>query len=316
MCPNELSLKLRVDILTPTFDEEAAVLGCYQAVREVFKTRPNFDYRHTFIDNASSDSTVDVIKQIITRDSKVRLIENAANVGAENSGYHGILQLDGELFSVVLCDLQTPIETLGQMLDMWDGSVDAILALKRMDGVKGIDAVRGAYYSMMEFVSDKVHLRGFLGFGLFGPRVLSLLKDNYESHPYFRGIVPNLPISYSTISYSQPARKLGKSHHTFKDLTDYFFLGLVVSSTRILKWSVIAGLLSGALSGTVALGYTLAKLIWWSAIPIGIAPLLIGTFFLGSLMLSLQGLLGLYVTRALEQSQKKPLVIEKERTNF
>jgi polyisoprenyl-phosphate glycosyltransferase len=316
MGQNELSLQTHVDILTPTFDEEAAVLRCYEAVKGVFESRPNFDYRHTFIDNASSDSTVAIIKEIISRDSKVRLIENAANFGAEKSGYHGILQLDGELFSVVLCDLQTPVQTLGQMLDKWDGGVDAILALKRTDGLKGTDAIRGAYYRMMEFMSDSVHLPGFLGFGLFGARVLTLLKERFESHPYFRGIVPNLPISYSMISYNQPPRKLGKSHHTLEDLTDYFFLGLVVSSTKILKWSILLGLLFGVLSGIVAIGYTIAKLVWWSAIPIGIAPLVIGTFFLGGLILSLQGLLGLYVTRTLEHTQKKPLVIEKSRTNF
>jgi hypothetical protein len=168
----------------------------------------------------------------------------------------------------------------------------------------------------MSIASDGKHLDGFLGFGAYSRRVVDTLRSLNEPNPYFRGLVVDLGFSFVTTPYDQPSRKSGRSHHSLVDLVDYALLGLSANISKLLRGVTIIGLGLGFLGCLSGIFYLAAKLIWWDAVPFGLAPLLVGSLLFGGVQLSILGLLGLAVSGLREQASGKPLVIESRRVNF
>src|SRR5437016_4715018 len=93
----------KISIVTPCYNEEAGIAECYQRVREVMEAGlATYDYEHLFIDNASADRTVAILKEIAARDRRVKIIVNARNFGHTRSPHHGMLQITGDAYVAVV----------------------------------------------------------------------------------------------------------------------------------------------------------------------------------------------------------------------
>ena len=137
-----------------------------------------------------------------------------------------------------------------------------------------------------------------------------------DAYPYFRGMIAEIGLPYYTLTFNQPRRIRGITKNNFYTLYDMAMLGITNLSKVPLRFVTFFGFISGVLSMFAAVGYLLYKLIFWSNFSVGIAPLVIGLFFLGSVQLVSMGILGEYVGAIHTQVLKRPFVIEKERVNF
>jgi len=116
--------------------------------------------------------------------------------------------------------------------------------------------------------------------------------------------------------YDQPARKFGITKNNWYTLYDIGMLGIINHSKVPLRLATFAGFAGGVMSFLIAFGYFLAKLIYWSTFSVGIAPMIIGVFFLQSIMLVFLGIMGEYVGAVYTQLQHRPYAVELERINF
>ena len=134
--------------------------------------------------------------------------------------------------------------------------------------------------------------------------------------PYFRGLIADIGFEYARIEFTQPRRKRGFSKNNFYSLYDMAMLG-VTSYTKIpLRLATLLGFLSAILSFLVGLAYLVYKLIDWQNFSLGLAPVIIGLFFMGSIQLFFLGIVGEYIGSIYTLAVRRPLVIEKERINF
>ena len=129
-------------------------------------------------------------------------------------------------------------------------------------------------------------------------------------------MVSEIGFEKAFVEYEQPERKHGKSRHSFFDLFDLAMLGITSYSRTPLRIMTLGGLLIAVVFFVIALGYLIAKLLFWNLFTVGTAPILIGTFFLAAVQLFCLGLVGEYVGLIFEQVRHRPLVIEQERINF
>ena len=307
-----------LSILTPCYNEEAGIAECHRVIRELFATElKSYDYEHVFIDNCSEDRTVDVLRAIAATDPRVKVIVNSRNFGAARSSYHGLLETRGVAVIPVLADLQTPPAILPEMVAKWEQGHAMVLAV-RTAGTDGwfMRQCRRAFYKLMTRFSGVQQIPNFIGFGLYDASVIRVLRDLQEPDPYFRGMVVEIGFEKAFVEYVQPGRQHGKTSYTFLSLLDYALLGLTSHSKIPLRIMTLAGVTLSALSMLVALTYLVIKLVRWQTFDLGLAPLLIGTFFFASVQLLFIGLLGEYVGAIYAQVKARPLVIEKERINF
>jgi len=146
--------------------------------------------------------------------------------------------------------------------------------------------------------------------------VVERFRSTEEQYPYFRGLVCDFGYERAEIEYAQPARTRGRTKNDFFSLYDMAMLGITSHSKVPLRIATMAGFTISVLSLLVALGYLIAKLMFWNELQLGTAPLLIGIYFFGAVQLFFIGILGEYIGSIHTQVHKRPLVVEKERINF
>lgn len=307
-----------ISVMTPCYNEEAGIRECYERVREVFdKSLPEYKREHLFIDNDSADRTVAILKDIAKSDRCVKIIVNSRNCGLSRSPYHGMLETTGDAVVPVVADLQTPPELIVDMVRKWEEGFKMVIAVRAgMEEGFFTRFCRGLFYKVMGKLSRVTQIRHFIGFGLFDRRVVDILRDLDEPDPYFRGLVAEVGFEKAFLPYHQPPRKHGKSRHNFFDLLELSLLALTTYSKAPIRMMTLGGVALSALCVLSAFVYLVLKLVFWNSFPVGIAPLMIGTFFLSAINLLALGLVGEYVSLILQYSRRFPLVVERERVNF
>lgn len=306
-----------ISIVTPCYNEEQNVENLYQQVKAVFTALPQYKYEHIFIDNSSTDRTIEILKGIANVDNRIKIIVNIRNFGHIRSPYYGMLQANGDAVVLVVADLQDPPSMIAKFLEKWEEGYKIVIGTKNKSKENRLMFfIRKLFYKAISKISETEQVENFTGFGLYDKIFVDILRTIDEPYPYFRGLITELGFNRIEIPYLQPKREKGKTNNNFYTLYDMAMLGFINYSKLPLRMASFIGFAVSFLSFLIALGYFLAKLIFWSTFSIGVAPLVIGLFFFGGVQLFFLGIIGEYIGAIFTQVKKRPLVIEKERINF
>ena len=305
-------------ILTPCYNEEGNVREVYQQVKAVMQTLPGYDYEHLFIDNASKDGTVAILRELAAADKRVKVIVNTRNFGQVRSPYHAFLQARGDAVMSCVADLQDPPELIPQFVRKWEEGYKVVIGVKQGSRESWLMArTRRLYYWFVGKLSSDVELvHNFTGFGLYDREVVEQFRGTDEQYPYFRGLVCRFRVRAGRDRLRAAARTRGKTSNNFFSLYDIAMLGITNHSKVPLRIATMAGFSLSILSLVIALVYLVLKLAWWDTFNLGLAPLVIGVYFFGAVQLFFIGVLGEYIGSIHTQVHKRPLVVEKERINF
>lgn len=308
--------KKLISIVTPCYNEEDNIEELCQRVSAVMANQP-YDYEHICIDNCSTDSTVKKIKEIAMRDKRLKLIVNARNFGHIRSPYHGILQSSGDACVLIASDLQDPPEMIAEFIKKWEEGYKTVLAVKpESEESSFMFFLRKAYYRFITRISEVPLVQNATGAGLFDRDVVDILRNINDPYPYFRGLLCEIGFPIATVPFKQPKRLRGITKNNFYTLYDIAMLGITNHSKVPLRLMTICGFLLSILSLFVAIGFFVAKLIFWDSFELGIAPILIGLFFFGAVQSFFIGMLGEYIGSIHTKGRNMPLVVEMERFNF
>ena len=308
-----------ISIVTGCYNEEDNVEELYNQVKNVINTDlPNYDYEHIFIDNASTDRTVDILQGIASKDKRVKIIENVRNFGHIKSPFYGLLQAKGDVVIYIVADLQDPPEMIKKFVEKWEHGYKIVIGIKKTSEEKNkiILTLRNLYYSIIKKISDIEQIKNFTGFGLYDKEFINILKTIKDPYPYFRGLISDIGFERCEIDYRQPSRKKGKTKNSLYTLYDMAMLGFVNHSKYPLRLASFLGFGVAILSLIMSLVFFLYKIIYWERFDFGMAPLIISLFFFASVQLFFIGIVGEYVGAVYTQVRNRPLVIEKRRTNF
>jgi polyisoprenyl-phosphate glycosyltransferase len=306
-----------ISIITPCFNEEDNVHELHSRLVSVRQQLPGYDFEHIFIDNASTDQTVERVKEIISFDPAVRLIVNSRNFGHIRSPYYGILQGAGDAVVCMASDLQDPPELIPDMVRAWESGYRVVAGVKRRSREsKAMWLIRSAYYRLARKMADVQLLEHFTGFGLYDRSVIDILRTLDDRYPYFRGLVAEIGFEVARVPYDQPGRERGITKNNFYTLYDMAMLGITSHSKIPIRLATMVGFALSIISFLISLTYLILKLVLWDRFQLGTAPLLIGMFFLGSVQIFFIGLIGEYVAAIHTQVLRRPLVVERERVNF
>ena len=278
---------------------------------------PGYDYEHIFIDNASKDRTVAILRELAKEDRRVKVIVNARNFGHIRSPCYAILQARGDAVISIVADLQDPPAMIADFVRKWEEGYKVVMGVKKGSAESTVmSALRRLYYRTLRRLSDVELVEHFTGFGLYDRQVIDVLRSLGDPYPYFRGLIADIGFESAKVEYVQPARKRGVTKNNFYTLYDMAMLGLTTYSKVPLRLATMLGFASAALSLLVALFYLVYKLVFWKSFSVGLAPLVVGIFFFSSVQLIFLGIVGEYVGSIHTYVRHMPLVVEKERINF
>jgi glycosyltransferase involved in cell wall biosynthesis len=305
-----------ISIVTPCYNEGENIEELYQRIVATMANLP-YEYEHICIDNASTDDTVDKLKALAATDKRLKIIVNARNFGHIRSPYHALLQTYSDAAVLIASDLQDPPEMIANFVQKWEQGYKTVLAVKPESQESAIMFfVRKSYYRLITRISEVPLVQNATGAGLFDRAVIDILRQLNDPYPYFRGLLSEIGFPIATVPFTQPRRQRGITKNNFYTLYDIAMLGITNHSKLPLRLMTMAGFAVSMLSLTMALLYLIAKLVFWDAFQVGVAPLLIGIFFFGAVQTFFIGLLGEYIGSIHTKVRNMPLVVERERVNF
>lgn len=309
-----------ITVVTPCYNEELNVRDCYAALREVFDTQlPGYVREHIFCDNASTDGTLDILREIAASDPSVKIIVNARNFGPLRNTYNGVMASAGDAVLLFLpADLQDPPELIPDFVKLWEQGYEIVYGIRatREEGWL-MRSIRNVYYRALTRFSEVSVPPGVGDYQLVDRRVVDAMRQVRDVYPFMRMMTFECGGRAVGVPYTWRARKKGLSKNRAFALIDQGMNGFTSFTTAPVRLGLMAGFLISFLS----IGYALANFFIGLAMhgqiaDPGIMTLIVALFFFGGVQLFFVGLVGEYVLAIYGQVREKPVVFERERINF
>jgi len=306
-----------ISIVTPCYNEEGNVEELHRQIVDVMSQLPQHQFEHIYIDNASTDKTVMILRRMVQEDKRIRVIVNSRNFGHIRSPYHALLEAHGDAVVCMASDLQDPPALIKDFIVRWEEGFKVVMAVKsNSEEPHFIYFLRKIYYRILQGLSETQLVENFTGYGLYDQKVIEILRQMNDPYPYFRGLIADIGFPAAKIEFIQPKRKHGITKNNFYTLYDLAMLGLTSYSKIPLRLATMFGFFVALISFLVGLFYLIYKLFNWQNFSVGSAPVVVGLFFFGAVQLFFLGIVGEYIGAIYTQVLHRPLVIEKERINF
>ena len=308
----------KISIVGGCFNERENIPKLYSRCLAVLKKFPEYDYEFVLEDNCSTDGTREVLREIAGKDPNFKVILNANNFGHIRSPFNALQCASGDAVVWMCTDLQEPPETILEFLKQWQAGYKVVCGVRSdTRASRSMEFLRDCYYRLLQkFSPDQRIIRKFTGFGLYDRCFMDALKKYRDPYPYFRGLVSEIGFKRCEVPFVQAKREHGKTKNNPFTLYDMAMTGFVNHTKLPLRMAVMAGFVIGGFSLLAAMVYLVLKLCMWETFQLGLAPLVIGMFFLGAVQLFFIGIIGEYLGAVWTQVRNHPLVIEEERINF
>jgi glycosyltransferase involved in cell wall biosynthesis len=309
-----------ISIVTPCFNEELNVRECHAAVRELFEG-PLKAYRreHVFCDNASTDGTMDILREIAASDSNVKVISNARNFGPMRSNYNGVMAATGDAVVLFLpADMQDPPSLIPQFVKLWEAGYEVVYGIRKVreEGVL-MRSIRGLYYRVLTSLSELAVPPGVGDFQLVDRKVVEAMRHIEDAYPFMRMMTFECGFKAVGLPYTWVKRQRGFSKYTLARLVEEGMNGLVTFTAAPLRLVLFAGFAIATLSLVYALFNLVLGLLYYKRLASpGIMTIITALFFFGGVQLFSIGVLAEYIIAIYSQVRRKPVVFERERINF
>jgi len=314
-----ITMSLELSIITPCFNEVNTVENCAERVAYVLaKELPDVKYEHIFADNASTDGTVDILKEIASKDARVKVVVNSRNIGPFRNIYYAMSKAKGRAIIPMLpADLQDPVEVIPEFYKLWKSGYLVVYG-ERTNRQESLimRLTRNIYYRIIRRFADTEIPLNAGEFMLIDSKVSTNILALDDYYPYIRGLVAQSTSKSATVKYTWGRREQGYSKANLINLFDQAINGLISTSkipARIALFGgfVISGI--GFLLGIVSL--TLA-LLNPASTQKGIPTLIVGFFIVSGIQLFFLGLIGEYILSIHSQVRRQPRVFDTEVINF
>lgn len=313
-------MKKRISIVSPCYNEEVNVRACYAAIKELFERElTDYEREHIFADNASTDGTVAILRELAKLDAHVKVIINARNVGPLRSTFNALKSATGDAILVMMAvDLQDPPELIATFVRHWEEG-HFIVQGYRIDRDEGaiMHAVRRFYYRLVHMFADIDIPKDVGEFQLIDRRVLDAISGIEDYNPYIRGLIASTGFKPYSVPYKWRARARGFSKNRLLSLIDIALNGLLSFTRAPIRLLSVFGLVIAVLS----MLYSIVNIIWVVVLPSGsvspgIPTLIVAIFFFAGVQILFLGILGEYILSIHHQVRFGGRVVERERINF
>jgi polyisoprenyl-phosphate glycosyltransferase len=308
-----------ISIITPCFNEEASVRECYETIKRIMDTElPGYGREHIFCDNASTDRSVEILRDIAANDKSVKVIVNSRNFGILRNNYNGVLASTGDAVVLFMpVDMQDPPELIPTLVKHWEAGSEIVYGIRaeRQEAFLMRNS-RRFYYQMLSRLSYVNYPPNVGDFQLVDRKVIEAMKRIEDAQPFMRMMPFECGFRAVGVPYTWRARKHGVSHNRFPQLIDQGLNGLISFSNAPVRLALLAGFAISAFAFLYTIGVFLMTILGFVHSGAGIPTVIVAVFFFGGVQLLFLGIIGEYIIAIFNQVRRRPIVFERERINF
>jgi len=309
----------KLSIITPCYNEDVNVAICAQELKKVMSEfLPNYKYEHIFADNASTDSTLNKLKEIAAKDKNVKVISNSRNVGPFRNMWNAMKSATGDAVVPLLpADLQDPPTVIPELVKNWEKGFLVTYGVRaNREESLIMRMARGLYYRIIKKFAAAVIPLNSGEFLLADKKVIDSILEVDDQYPYIRGLIAQTGVKSASVPYTWVKRERGKSKNNFISLIDQAINGFVSTSRVPARLALLGGFILSILGFCYAIFTVLSVWLSNGSAPVGIPTIIVGIFLLGGVQLLFLGLIGEYILSIHGQVRRTPPMFETERINF
>jgi glycosyltransferase involved in cell wall biosynthesis len=299
--------------------EEANVENCYRTVKAIFEEHlPEYRLEHIFVDNCSTDETVNILRELAQNDTGVKVVVNSRNFGSYRSAFNGLKFATGDAIVVLLpVDLQDPPELIPEFVKHWENGIE-VVAGSRGEREEGffLRNARRVFYRIVNGLSAFEIPSDVGEFQLVDRKVLDAMLRYNDHYPYIRGIIASCGFKRLIIPYVWVTRKRGISSSNLPIMIDQALNGIFSFTNVPMRLCTLVGFAISILCVVFSLFVMASYFFAPDLIPRGTTTIIVAVVLLSGIQLIFTGMLGEYVTSIHQQVRGGPLVIERETINI
>ena len=304
----------KISVIVPCYNEEEALPLFYKEINKAIKKMSNVSFELIFVDDGSSDRTLNVIKEFSKDDDNVRYISFSRNFGKEAAIYAGLEYSTGDYVTLLDVDLQDPPSLIEKMYKIITTKDIDIVALKT-DSHKEYGIFRrffaSCYYKLISKISKVEMVPGARDFRLMKRQVVNAVLELKEYNRYSKGIFSFVGFKTKWLTYEVPKRVAGTSKWSFFKLFTYAIDAIIGYSTVPLTIAVIVGVLFCLISLISIIFIIIRTLIFGDPVA-GWPSLVCIMFFLSGIQLFCTGISGAYISKTYTEVKGRPIYIVRE----
>lgn len=232
--------RLRLTILCPVFNEETVVPLFFERMKPVMETLSvRYDVTLTFINNASTDGTLDSIGRLRAEHTNVFVLSLSSNVGYQRSLESGLRTARGDLFAFIDVDCEDPPHMILDFVAGYEEGYDVVYG-ERVDRPEAalLKGARKLYYRLTRAVADEQIILDMAEFSLMTAEVRDAVVRDSTSFPFIRASIGRVGFKRKGIPYRRDRRIGGKTHYNLFGMVTFGVAGILSSSTFLLRLTI------------------------------------------------------------------------------
>lgn len=299
-----------ITLLVPAYNEEKVLKMFYEEVIKQINAIENEEFEILFINDGSKDSSLDIIKELRQKDSRVTYVDLSRNYGKEIAMAAGFDYASGDAIIIMDADLQDPPSLIPVMVKEWsENGYDDVYAKRKSRAGESFfkKFTSKMYYRILSKMSGKIQIQVDTGdFRLLSRKAVNAIKQYRETHRYTKGIFSDIGFNKKEIMFDREKRAAGKSTYNYLKLTSLAIEGITSFTTFPLKLATFFGVIISICAFIYAIIIVVKTLVYGNDVS-GYPSLMVVILFLGGVQLLSIGIIGEYLGRIFNETKNRPL---------
>ncbi len=303
-----------ISIIVPCYNEEKTIPIFYKEIDIVSKDMKKLEFEFIYVDDGSTDKTLEILRDYAKKDKRVRYISFSRNFGKEAAMYAGINNAIGDYVAIMDADMQDPpymVKVMYENIKDTDYDCIALYTKAHKDYSVIRKSLTSLWYKVLEKITKVNQMPGARDFRLMSRKMVNAIISMREYNRFTKGLYGYVGFNTKWLSYETPNRAAGESKFNIKKLVKYAVEGIVSFSSTPLILSAYVGLIFCFVAFLLIVFIIIKTIIWGD--PVGGWPSLACLItFIGGLQLFFFGIMGIYLSKIYSEVKNRPIYIEKE----
>lgn len=307
--------KVKYSIVVPCFNEEATINAFYDAVIPVMEqTKDRFEI--IFINDGSRDKTEDILKELASKDERVRVINFARNFGQQAGILAGFKEASGDAVIDIDVDLQDPVEAILPMIEKWKEGFDVVHGKRLVRKGESFfkKKTSNVYTKFFEKITGLKIPKNCGDFKLFDRKVVDVLVSMPERDRFLRGMTEWVGFKQTFVEFERKPRVAGETKYTVKKLFKLATNGIVANSSYPLSIPLKAGITLSVISMLTFITFIVLA-VCKIVMPL-VAWLFPTVVLLFGISFIINWISNIYISRIYSEVQNRPLYVVRDKINF
>lgn len=303
-----------ISIVIPLFNEVENLTSLNDELTKTFSDL-SFDLEIIYVNDGSTDGSLDVIKELNSKDPRVNYISFSKNYGHQTALKAGLDHATGNAVISLDADHQHPVSKIPELINKWQEGYEIVYTVREDDGELGWfkKFTSKQFYKLINRLSETKIESGTADFRLLDEKIIRIIREYKEDTLFLRGIIPSLGFNQISVPYKANPRFKGKTKYSFKKMIQLAVTGITSLSPKPLYLSIYLGAFFALLSFIYGIFAIYIKLFTDQAVE-GWASIVASILFIGGFQLMVLGVMGIYLGKLFIESKNRPNYIVAEKS--